>query len=629
MMKVPMLEKAERYLEGISDFGSMNLNSLLEYHHIHQYFENGLFLERWTEVQKSSYRKIIKTAFITLRKYLYDLRDKDFIGVIDELEFDNRSNFWEVFRYFEVYKKIERKTFEKILDAHPHHVRYILPLKQIVAHFNTELRAFLLTYEESAELLLTHYEQKHDEPSEYYFPTDLNDTDKQDIIAAYLDSPSPNLNYVDLALHSKHLKLPPRLLLKAKQTSERVKDELLTEENSIKISGRAALNMDQSEAVIFEGEGEELTTVYGGAFFDSIENDLKLFSVFSPVFLYTNQEGLINLVSKHTELNILEKIGMQSKNEYLYGMYFAKKDMDALNQLMIFDLYLHKKGRSIENLLHLVIHGLFNSYFKIPGLTFSMPDAGLKPVDKIRLLAPEMEYLLKQYKNFVSNGEISHELLQMDSSQVYFSDIPSLLERKYIYSDHGSIRTIQYHFFDQDSVLADRKDSNGRRTLMKAFEAGKVYRSDFEDYQQQFIDQAVEAGDLLINDDGEVLMADPIRVIVAGKLRENGFISYWHYHKPFRDEIDRLIAEGLLRTSDKLLTSEEVNYFNFYLNKREYTNGKDLRNKYLHGSNIRDEHQQRADYHYFLRTFILILLKLRDDVTLYKHHYGSSLNRKS
>jgi hypothetical protein len=320
-------------------------------------------------------------------------------------------------------------------------------------------------------------------------------------------------------------------------------------------------------------------------------------------------------------MNILEKIGMQSKNEYNHGFFFAKKDLDSLNQLRLFDSYLIKRGRSIEDLLAAFVRDFFTDYFNIEGLTFTMPGAGLNPSDKIRLLAPEMEYLLKQYRNFVIDGAISHELLQMDSTPVHFSELPSLLNRKYLFSTHEAISTIQYHFFDENSFLADRKDTDDRKTLFRAFENGKVHKTDFEDYQQQFLEQAVEAGDLVIADDGEIQMADPIKVIVAGKLRDNGYISYWHFGAPFRAEMDRLITEGFLETSDRLFTPDEISYLNFYLNKKEFSNGKDLRNKYLHGSNDRDEKRQMLDYLYFLRTFILILLKLRDDVTL-KKHYG-------
>ncbi len=100
------------------------------------------------------------------------------------LEYNNQENFSELIRYFELYKSIDDALFLAILNAHPHHIRYILLLKQIVQHYNLTLRSFLMTGEESAELLLSHYEQKNTPPSNYHFPKSLIDTDKQTIITA-------------------------------------------------------------------------------------------------------------------------------------------------------------------------------------------------------------------------------------------------------------------------------------------------------------------------------------------------------------------------------------------------------------------------------------------------------------
>jgi hypothetical protein len=311
-----------------------------------------------------------------------------------------------------------------------------------------------MTCEESAELLLTHYEQKNMEPSNYHFPKSLTDEDKQTIIVAYLDSEEPNLNYVELIRNSRNLKLTPKIFLKAKQVADNIKNEVFSEENTMKMSVGASLDPDQSEPVIYKNTDEHTSVCYGGLFLDSLATDIKLFSVFSDLFLYTDEEGLITLVNKDIEMDVLEKIGVQSKSEYHTGFVFAKKNMLALGQLGILDHYLNKKGRSIENFLESTISELFNDHFKIAQLILKMPDPSLSPLAKIRLLAPEMDYLLKQFKNFVTDGDIDHDLLQIDSNPLYYSDLPSLLPKKYIYSDHESIRTIQHHFFDENSILA-------------------------------------------------------------------------------------------------------------------------------------------------------------------------------
>lgn len=315
-------------------------------------------------------------------------------------------------------------------------------------------------------------------------------------------------------------------------------------------------------------------------------------------------------------MNVLETITMHAKTEYNTGMVFAKKNMLSIAQLQLFQHYLNEKGTAIETFLGQVIQELFIDQYKMEGLAFKMPDPSLGYADKIRLLAPEIDYLLKQYKNFVTDGSIDHELLQIDTASLNLSDIPSLLEKKYIHSSHEKIKIIQYHFFDESSLLAHRKDEPVPKTLYQWFNEGLVHISDFEAYQLPTLEQAVEAGDLHIDQGGFVEIGDHVKVIVAGKLRNSLNMSYWHSGPALRLEIDRLIDDGLLTAYSQLYTRAEVSYFNFFLNKKEFSNSMDLRNKYLHGTNNRDTKDQETDYLYFIRTFILLLLKMGDDLLL-------------
>jgi len=86
-----------------------------------------------------------------------------------------------------------------------------------------------------------------------------------DQIRAYFLKLAPE-QLVQLAKNSKHLKLTPKILLKAKQKAESLQDHHFNEENSTKISVGAVLNMDQAEPVIFEKNDSETNVVYGGVF---------------------------------------------------------------------------------------------------------------------------------------------------------------------------------------------------------------------------------------------------------------------------------------------------------------------------------------------------------------------------
>lgn len=67
---------------------------------------------------------------------------------------------------------------------------------------------------------------------------------------------------------------------------------------------------------------------------------------------------------------------------------------------------------------------------------------------------------------------------------------------------------------------------------------------------------------------------------------------------------------------NSLLTRNEQDYLDFYLNKSKFINGYDIRNRYLHGTNVNDENQYESDYYSILKLIIIIILKINDDLCL-------------
>ena len=612
-----MLKKSEILLNNVLNFSDLDLNSLIEFYHIKQYFDHEIFLPEWTNKQRTGYLDIAETAFRETRKRFLKLDSVSLIKVIYDLDYNNHKNFWYLFGYFETYKIIDRNNFSDSLTNFPSQIRHVLKFKQLVQFYNNEIRAFLLKYSKSAELLLSQFEEKHSgKESNYSFPKSLSDNDIHTIINSYLDAEEPNLNYVQLARNSKQLKLPPKILLKAKQTAKSLKDKHFTEENTTKFAVNGGLDMDQREPIIYDTSGTETRLMYGGAFFDTLTNDIELFSVFSNVFFYTNEQEQIDLFNKSSEVDSFERIFMRSKNEYFTGIAFSRKDMLSIIQLELFNVYLNKKGRSIEELIDGFVQHFFREKFHMDNLIFKMPDANANSSDKIRLLAPEFEYLLKQYNSFVQEGEIDHELLQIDSSPIFYGNIPSLVPKKNIISNHDSVTKIQNYFFELNGILSETENSNSPKNLFQQLMTENTIKSQLEDYKQDYVEHLVKEGLLNINNNGVIEVIDPMLVYITGILRINGSLSYWRQPLLIRSKIDLLLEEGILKSSCQLFTNEEASYINYYLNKKEFTNGHDLRNKYMHGSNNRTLEIQKNDYRYFLRVVVLMLLKLKDDIEL-------------
>ena len=61
---------------------------------------------------------------------------------------------------------------------------------------------------------------------------------------------------------------------------------------------------------------------------------------------------------------------------------------------------------------------------------------------------------------------------------------------------------------------------------------------------------------------------------------------------------------------------------NYILNRSEFGNSLDLRNKYIHGTHSTDEKVQKNDYIELLKLMILIIVKINEEFCLRDSNQG-------
>lgn len=64
---------------------------------------------------------------------------------------------------------------------------------------------------------------------------------------------------------------------------------------------------------------------------------------------------------------------------------------------------------------------------------------------------------------------------------------------------------------------------------------------------------------------------------------------------------------------DTLFSRPEQDYLNYILNKSEFSNGLDLRNKYSHDTCSLDERTQRKDYLILKKIMAFIIIKINEE----------------
>lgn len=618
------LIKAEKLLNSFNSEQNFTLNDLLEFYNIKLYFDNELFLTKWSKSDQEKFNQIIEENWSSLKKRFLKINDQDIEDIIKDLEYRYKNNFWELINKLSIYKNISHSTFSNILENFSSQINYILTQKNIVQKFNKEIRDFLLSYKNSAEILLSQFEEKKSDKksTKFYFPKSLSLSDKEDIISAYLDREDSNLNYVRLAQKSKdsnELKLSDKTRYKAKKKAEEQNNEIIEKGHTWNIRVQGGLSKDQDEPVIFKNENGLIEATYSEKFLDGIENQVSLFKAFNYLFNYTDETSLIYLVSKASELDVMERVmGLKSKNEYEIGEVFTRKEMLSILQLHLIENYLKRKDSGIEQVINSFISHI-NELIEPNNLMFQIRVSDSPELDKIRTLLPDFDFLLKQYKNLADDGTIDIELLQVSSKPIGFSQITSQNKIKYLYSNDELILKLKHIFFSDQSHMYYTETFGTKHTnLFDLLTEEIVNIEDFANYQKDTIQSLVKDGYLRINKENNVEIDKITFIYIIREIHRNELLSYWHYPKFVRDEIDLLIEKKMLFNENTLFSKEEVKYMNFYLNQKIYTNGYDLRNKYSHGTNTQSEEKHKNDYYLILKIIILTLLKIEDDIIINK-----------
>lgn len=618
------LTKAEALLTTLDLDSRSEINDLLELYHIKLYFDSGLFLSTWNEEKKQAFIGIVKISFDKLKRFMLTLPGNDIMSVIKSLDSpEYLKSFWRLINDLSIYKKIDRADFLPILESKPVQIRKVLLFKSLVDHFNIEIKNFLLSYDKSAELLLSKFEEEHRRKAPAYnFPSSLSLADKEKIIDKYIDSADANLNYIRLMEQSKdsnELKLSPKTRLKAKKRSEALNNKILesNKDHLWCIGIDIGLDSGMKKLAEYSYEGDVFRAIYSRDYLDTITSDTELFQVFRHPFCYIDEHGLSTLVNKESEMDVMERIFMKSKNAYPDGIVFKRKAFLAQGQIVLLNSYLKPKESSVEQIVSTFINQHLNTHYRSQHLRFRRSGTPLSFLEKIRVLAPEFESLLRQYEAYVNDGSIDFELLELNSTPIRLSEIRSLVNKKYIYAKSEMIDRLLYLFFsDQSSLYYTDKYKDKYNNLYDLLKNEQVSFDDFKSYQQREINKLIEEDYLLIDNKNTVGIKNEALLYIVSKLYKDEVLNYWHHKKPVRDMIDELINEKQLVAESSLFTRQEINYYNYYLNKKEFTNGIDLRNKYLHGSNSTSEKEHQSDYYILMKLIILTALKIENDLLI-------------
>jgi hypothetical protein len=624
------LLKGENILRAKTKSNYTDINEVLELYNIKKYIDNDLYLKSWTQDDITKFRQKATEFSKVVGQFMATIDDSNVIILFGNSLRNYIHSFWELVNNQSIYKRISKTYFTNILTNEPHLIHEIIVHKGIVDYYDTEIKTFLLTYSQSAEILLSFYEIKDDfGKSQKYLPKSLTVEDKESILTNYLDSSDVKYNYIALIQNIRNrddFKVSDKTRLKAKRLHKSETEKFFDENNGMRygVSISFPEKATKTKDVIID-DNFVINYSYSLDFIKKNNDPYLLFQNFITLFEYLDLQRRINLVSKKNKMGVFERImGIHSQNEFRGGTEFNLLEMTSHIQVAGYYKVLLDLGISLENLLHQVFTSSFQEKYEFANnARFSIPSA-TSYFEKVRLLAPEFESVLKQFKLFVENGCIDFELLQISSNPTVIKDIPSLNKNKYIFFNEDNKEMVgctNLFFSDQTSLAyVEPFKENHYHTFFDLLANEQVKFSSYDEHQIPQLNYLIDKGFINIDSDDYVQITNPKRVIILKDLYINEVASFYRYSFEFRQVAQQMETEKILCFDSSLFSKPEQAYFNYFLNKSEFTNGLDLRNSYLHGTQATPDEIQKHEYAYitFLKLLILTFLKIEDDLIIYK-----------
>lgn len=606
-------EKLESFVDG-KEYN--DINEIIELYNINLIIFSKGIKKEYSEQYYPAAKKLIPIV----ARYFVKINDSTITDYYGCVCYSYTDQFWELFEKFKVYERISEETFHKLLSDSDVPLEMVLKHKEIVDHYDTMLAEFMRSSEQTVRILTSKFLEKRDYKSNqiYYIPRSLRPDEFEAQFDRYIDSDHYNVGLLQLLSYSQssaECPISDELRLKAKKEAERYWED--RETTGLKVEhGIGVCFTDSKDYVPYqEIKPNHYQFTYDASWIRENLDYPTLFNNFIYLFGFTDLHFRCNFLSIYSNLGVLEKtFGYIGVKEYEKGICYNILDMKSSAEMDAYSSFLSRFDIQIEDLFQWFFTEYLEKEFNVSGFVVNMPSQTQPYLEKCRNLPSELDGILKQFTIYAKKGIIDRELLEMSSQQVVFEAVPSLIEDKYVYVNSEEIKREQFHLFSDQcmlSYIAATKKSY--KSFYQALNSQELKLSDYPDWEIENINWLKGRGTIIVDEDGNITM-NRERIELLRDLHEHEVVCPSYYFS--RNLIDSLVSQGQLCYGSSLFSKPEQKYLNFMLNKAEYSNGHDLRNKYIHSSYPTDKDQQHRDYISLLKIMVLTVIKINEEFCL-------------
>lgn len=610
------LEKAEPIIEAFSVEKKVGtINEILELFNTQELLEVGVKLPKWSDEAYVRFKEKAKMITGVAAKYFAQISDDNFIAIIQDVTIGYMDDFWTLFDKFKVYNHISPEIFLEYLQMSDTALYELLEHKRIVEKYDEQLAQVLRTSNQTCRILVSQFLEKNDK--KYYLPDSLKPNEYESIFQKYIDSENANPNLLRLifdAQSTRECPISDKLRLDAKHKYK----DFWTNPNL------NATSIEHGLKIAFTDQVEEKKGIHEGSDF-FISYDIKwleenldyptIMNNFTYIFEMFDMCWRSTLVAVSSQIGAIESILIpKGIRFYQRGHLFdIATRISSMQMLMYYD-FLKAHDVDLEDVFVWFFSDYLKEEFGADGFTMRASSATFY-AEKCRNLASEMDGVLKQYRMYVRDGHIDRELFEMSSEHLVIDGMQSLVEEKYAYACGDAIQREMFMLFSDQAVLSyTSKTKSKHSTLFELLENEIVTVDDFSAWQERTIKWLIERKALNKSDDGIVKLNDS-RVGILKDLYEHDVICVKYLGK-WTPVLFEMRDAGDLRIESTLFSEPEKKFLNYELNKAEFSDGLDLRNKYAHSTYPYNEDVQKMDYIELLKIMVLIITKINEEFCL-------------
>lgn len=504
------------------------------------------------------------------------------------------------------------------MDSDERVVWHILKHRILTTSFGQAIAEHLANNHCTAEELISHFLAAHERTdNQMYFPGEFTQEMRDKVLSDFVDQEDGNINSLRLleqAQSTKEFPVSDRLKLKARRKCDALQKKLFADSAGMSYGAQVSFKSIPDGSVESSYENNVLCAAYSREWIKENQDFPTLLNNFIHLFEYVDREHRCAFLALKSELGVFERhLGVKGKKDYQTGIAFNVKRMHSLLQMTAYQQELQQLGIRLEDLFKWFFEVYLKEEFNAQGFTYSPPSEGTTYAEKCKLLAIAIDGVLKQYRLFCEDGYVDRELLEMSSGHIVFGDLASMREKKYAYSASNDLLSEQHLLYSDQSMMSyTEKTGSEYSSLPDLLTHEILVREDFAQYQQRNLDWLISRGVVYTADDGR-LRINQKRAVVLKDLFANEVICPAYYGPILKSQVEEMVSVGDIRYENTLFSKPEQDYLNYVLNKSEFSNGLDLRNRYSHDTCSLDEKTQSQDYLELLKIMVFIIIKINEE----------------